>query len=209
MKTLVLGIALCLTAMAQDFHGVSIGGTTEAPTLENIGGKPVMAYTVKRHTTSGMSRTTTVPDVHFLVRGAPLSGPLGLFIGVHKGYVDHVTGKLMDEGDVTKWELVAVLFADGSFYGPSAYFNELSGIFYNFRSFARDLQLAGPTSWAATLNRTGTMIESLPKSGPISVNVNLMQAQEELSKAFLGLPAGELATAVQRVAALPDVVEGK
>jgi len=100
-----------------------------------------------------------------------------------------------------------VLFADGRHYGD--FFEKLEGLFYNFRSFARDLQYRQPAERRATLERTSKLIESLQSVAPASRDFQSMQDQEELAKTFLFLPESDLEAAINRVASLPDVVKGK
>lgn len=47
--------ALTCMAMAQDFNGVSLGGTTLQPILINNSGQAVIGYVIRRDTTTGVS----------------------------------------------------------------------------------------------------------------------------------------------------------
>jgi hypothetical protein len=193
MKLLFLACIMALTMNAQTFNGVSIGGTVEAPTLVNQSGKAVMAYVVQRFDTNNVNTVTTVPHVYDLIRGLPVQGPLGMIFGMRRGIVDHNTGKMVEEGDVIRWELKAVVFADGTHYGTN--FTQLSQMFSNFRSFARSLQDRGPTTWRATFNG---MNRTIPRND-----------QEGIVYALSGLPESEWEEAITRVASLPDIVKGK
>jgi hypothetical protein len=196
-------IALSCVAMAQNFNGVSIGGTLDVPTLVNQSNpkRGVMAYVVQRFDTNNINRVSTVPDVPSLVRGQGISnGMLGIWTRFTKGYVNPVTGRQIMEGDVTAWVLKAVLFSDGTYYGDPNEFARLKQMFANFRSFARALAEAGPTKWDAMIQQA--------IGGPFDLaDRNLMKDRVGLAENLKELGSG-MGAGIARVAELPDVVRG-
>jgi hypothetical protein len=68
---------------AQDFHGLSIGGTVQAPTIVNHSDKPIIGYAVQRVTTTGLNALVSVVNFHSLAVGKAIQPgeehPLGRF----------------------------------------------------------------------------------------------------------------------------------
>jgi hypothetical protein len=183
------------------FHGLSIGGTPEAPTIVNNSSAPVIAYVVQRFTTTGVNPTFIVQDFYSLVRGLPI-GPLGIFIGLRKGVIDRATGKITAEGNPIRYELKAVLFSDGTHFGSD--FDAISRIFYNVRNFAREMQYTLTGDRRTTLERESRAVQSI-RSGPVSVGFPTLKDRSEMATALLDLPESEWEVAIARVASLPNV----
>lgn len=192
---------------AQTINGVTISGSADNPMLVNHSGKGVMAYVVRRVGTN-WNRVITVPDLPALMRGQSIpDGPLGFFTGIVRSHMNHATGQMVEEGDATRWELVGVLLADGKYSGDPSEFDAIAKMFYNFRSFARSVQYAAPENRKAVLLGT-KKLQSIPEVG-LSIDPALAEHQSNLARNLLDLPPSELGSAIDRLAALPDVTRGE
>ena len=121
-------------AMAQDFHGVTVSGAGGGYTIVNHSPKPVMGYAIQRNTTAGPGSVSSVVDLGSWAAGKPIEPgeerPLERFNVV----------RVSDEGETIGYELKAVLFADGTFFGPESIFQNFSDTMSTVRSLARDVQ---------------------------------------------------------------------
>jgi hypothetical protein len=125
MKTLVLGIALCLAAMAQDFHGVSITGTT-TPTITNNSDQPLLGLVRQALDSNGVNTVTHDMNYNRILSGTLLqpgeSTTYSMF-GTIRQRIKRMdsTGKIsmVSPGDILGHKILAVLFADGTFYSQA------------------------------------------------------------------------------------------
>jgi hypothetical protein len=149
MKTLLIACIMAAAMNAQDFHGVSIGGT-DAATITNNSAKPLMGWVMERITTTGCNPLFHDVDYGALTKGTSLQPGQSVtrqMIGVHtfrcrvKGSTG--TASVVNEGDVVSWQILAVLFTDGTFYGPDDLFQKMSSDITGVRSMARDMQYLG------------------------------------------------------------------
>ena len=204
MKLLVCFLALSYVAMAQNLNGVSLGGTTDWPTIANGSSphKDLMAYVVQKLDTNHINRVNTMIDLPALLAGKSIQdGQLGLWVGVTHQTVNHITGQMILEGDVTGWVLKGVLFTDGTFYGESSEFTRIQKVFAEMRSFGQALQAADPALWPIMLNKA--------MSGPFNTtDRDKMNIDGNLAENLLALKTG-MKLPIDRLAALPNVVKGQ
>lgn len=201
-KTLFAFAVLACAGMAQTFNGVSLGGSTDWPTISNASSphKDLMAYVVQKLDTNQINRIHTLINLPDLLAGKPIKdGQLGLWVGVTKSSVNPKTGQLITEGDVTGWVLKGVLFTDGTFYGDPNEFTRLQKVFGEMKAFGQTLQAANPTQWSAMLNKALT--------GPFA-DMNKAQIDAQIAQNLLALTTG-MKLPIDRLAALPDVVKGQ
>jgi hypothetical protein len=141
---------------AQDFHGISIGGTLQAPTIVNHADKAVYAYVlvISKDTTrtdynTGEQVPYTLTYVVFssdriILRGGIKPGeelPVGFMIlGVEYSHLDPVTKQFIPAGNTTGYKLTGVLFSDGTFYGNDVELQRLTGAVALYRNYARKMQ---------------------------------------------------------------------
>lgn len=203
-RTLLLFAVLSCAAMAQTFNGVSLGGSTDWPTISNQSSphKDLMAYVVQKLDSNHINRINTMIDLPALLAGKSIQdGQLGLWVGVTRNSVDHTTGKMIEEGDVIGWVLKGVLFVDGTFYGDPNEFTRLQKVFAEMARFGKALQAASPTQWPAMLGKA--------INGPFaSEDQNNIQIDGNIANNLLALQTG-MKLPIDRLAALPAVVKGQ
>jgi hypothetical protein len=204
LKMLTLACIMAGAMNAQDFHGVSIGGTAESPTLVNNSGALVMAYSVRRVTSNNLNRVFDVADIASLVRGEPVQGALGLYTGLQQHRVNHTTGQMVAEGDAVRWELKGVMFSDGRYYGNDVSFKVFQKLFTNLRAYAQQLQQT--SDQRASLEKAFNF-----KLIGLMARVDAQQStdRQALARNLLSLTEAEWPAAIGRVSALPDVVKGE
>jgi hypothetical protein len=155
--------ALSCMAMAQDFHGVTVSGTGNGYTIVNHSTKPVIGYAMQGHTATGPKsvfgyvHTTTgrrpIPgrvDFDSVAWGKPMQPGEERHVAMLSGFslarpvrVGTATawGEIpADKDQSLSYELTAVLFADGTFYGPDDVLADFSKQIDTARSMARDTQ---------------------------------------------------------------------
>jgi hypothetical protein len=154
-------------AMAQDFHGVTVSGTGGGYTIVNHSTKPILGYAMQGHTATGLRSVfgyvntgaglKPIPGrVEFgsVAVGKPMqpgeertavmfnafSARRPVRVGTAPPTFEKVPSK---EEEILSYELTAVLFADGTFYGPDDILADFSKQIDIARTMAREIQNLG------------------------------------------------------------------
>ena len=210
---------IALTMSAQPFNGVTIGGSVNRPTILNQSDKPVIGYAVQRITTTGINPVSAMLNLNSLATGKPMQPGeerwLGLFSGFRSNRLQPGVGSTSgDEGEPVSYELKAVLFADGTFFGPEEVFLDFSGIISTMRSLARDTQYAAQDKyWLLEQDKQAmpqAILDALRKGAHASQEFQELDLRMQMSNVLLGIRDrkgdDEVDAALGRIAALPDVV---
>jgi hypothetical protein len=224
MKHLLLFFALSLCAAAQttaamnaqDFHGVSIAGTLNSPTIKNASeNQSVIGYTIIRHTDNGIDVPWLVMDVSWIAKGNPI-GPgsersmLGMGIGFKMEYLGP-DKTWQREGEPTSYELTGVLFSDGTFSGTDVAWAGMSAHYAKVRSVARDIQ-ATEDKYAAMAN-TPRMTARSAITSMANGDAESLNSRKAMSNILLKIRADkgepESDRGLSRLASLPDMVRGE
>jgi hypothetical protein len=124
MKVLIFIAFLFAGVASGQISNVSIGADPLRPTLVNHSGKPIIGYQVQRITSNGVNSTFFIVDIDSIATGeliqpeeersiGPFSGtPIAIALTSPESRGGH-------EGEPVGYKLMAVLFADGTVYGPS------------------------------------------------------------------------------------------
>jgi len=207
---------MAIAMNAQDFHGVSIGGTVEAPTIVNSSDKPAIGYAVERITSNGINHLFTRISLENIALGTQLmpgtERPIAqTILGITKSVIDHTTGKFTDEGTPLSYELRAVLFADGTYVGMDSLFDEFSGIVSRIRSLARDIQYLAD-KYAVLEQERGSYDAWVKSPHKASVDVAMLRDRSDMAVVLLGIKyfygEGGADVALAWIAALPEVTKG-
>jgi hypothetical protein len=105
-------------------NGVRIGGNALQPSIINQSDKPIIGYAVQRIADSAYNPVVSFVDFYGLAVGKGIQPgeehPLGRF------NVIRIASRGQAEGTLLGYDLKAVLFADGRFYGPDPIFLDFS-----------------------------------------------------------------------------------
>jgi hypothetical protein len=210
-------------AMAQEFHGVTVSGTGKGYAITNHSTKPVMGWAIQSRTANGGLRPISGRvDFGSWAAGKPMQPGEERHAAMLRGFS---SSRLVRVGTTTAWEevttnkeeilsyeLTAVLFADGTFYGPDDVFQDFSGQVDTVRSQARDAlyaqdkydilsqQRMSPRDMVNAMRNPNTDIQALvQRSGVAQIILSIRDAKGE----------SEAAAAIGRLAALPDVQRGE
>jgi hypothetical protein len=119
---------------AQTFNGVRVGGNSLRPSIVNRSDKPLIGYVGQRIGDSGYGPVASVVDFDSLAVGKAIQPgeehPLDQF------NVIRIASSGQAEGALLRYDLNAVLFADGEFYGPDEIFQDFSERISTVRSLA-------------------------------------------------------------------------
>jgi hypothetical protein len=190
--------------MAEDFHGITIiDDSLNGPMIANNSSQAVIGYAVKRNTT-GTSPTLAVVDLASLASGTTIQPGAKRQLGIS-------ALRLSSEGEMLSHTLQAVLFADGTFYGPGSIFQDFSSRIYTVRSLARDAQYAQDKYDILAQHKAA--LEGVRTSRQAaSVDCRAMELRSIMATNLLSIRNAngeqECEAAIARIAALPDVVKG-
>lgn len=126
-----------------------------------------------------------------------------------------------EEEETFSYELMAVLFADGTLYGPDSILLEFSSIISIARSLARDTQNAAQDKYRLLEQDKQTMpralLGALRNGAPVrpgtSQDLQKVELRMQMSNVLLWIRDSkgdeEVDAALARIAALPDIVKGE
>jgi hypothetical protein len=191
---------------AQDFHGVSIGGTVDAPTIVNNSDRPAIGYAVERITDSGYGPVVTVVDFPSLAVGNAIQPgkeqPLARF------NVIRIASRGQTKSTTLGYELRAVLFADGTFYGPDSIFLDFSERISAVRRLALGVQ-HDPNKYRTLAKHLLSPLEILRRLRTATLDRRSLEPYSTVASTILDIRnrqgEQEAEASLQRLAALPEV----
>jgi hypothetical protein len=217
---------------AQDFHGVTVHGAGGRYTIVNHSAKPVLGYAIQGHTTTGLS--SVFGYVHITTGLRPISGHVdfGSWAAakpMQPGEERHVamlrgfsSARLVRVGTATAWEeetadkeeilsyeLTAVLFADGTFYGPDDVLADFSKQIDTARSMARDTQYLEDKYTALEQDEFSKALRRVNASTDIQALLHRANVAFAILRIRDAMGESEAEAALARIAALPDVTKGE
>ena len=223
---------MALAMSAQDFHGVTVSGSSGRYTIVNHSTKPVLGYAMQGHTTTGPK--PVFGYVHTTTGLRPIAG--------HVDFGSWAAGKPMQPGDerhlamlsgfssakpvrvgtATAWEeitadkeeilsyeLTAVLFADGTFYGTDDVFADFSKQIDTARSLARDTRNLEDKYTALEQDEFLKAMRRVNASTDIQALLHRANVAFAILRIRDAQGESEAEAALGRLAALPDVTRGE
>ena len=221
-------ILLCILAgdmSAQAFNGVTLRRVANRFTITNQSTKPILGYTLERNTR--ISPTQSVVDIGSLAIGKLLQPgeerTFYMFGGLRSvtSSGKSVSPSGNEEEEAFNYELMAVLFADGTFYGSDSILLEFSSMISIARSLALDMQYAAQDKYLLLEQdkQAGPrlILDALRKGPPVrpgtSQDLQKAELRMQMSNALLWIRDSkgyeEVEAALARIAALPDIVKGE
>jgi hypothetical protein len=188
---------------AQTFDGVQVGGTVERPSIINRSGKPIIGYAVQRITDSGYNPVVSVVGFYTLSVGKAIQPgeehPLGPF--------NVVRTASQTPGTPLGYELRAVLFADGRFYGPDSIFLDFSERISTARGVALGVQ-HDPNKYQTLAQHVLSPEEVLQRMRTATLDMGA-ELDSNIASMILDIRSKqgeqEADAAIGRLAALPEV----
>jgi hypothetical protein len=139
-----------------EFNGVTLDGVPYRPIIINQSDKPILGYALQHHRTIGISPVQVVVDIARLTMGELIQP------GEERALFYTATGTGEEiQMQITGYELKAVLFADGTFYGPDSILSEFSSKISIARSLALEMQNAGHDKYQVLEHNRQTMTRLL------------------------------------------------
>jgi hypothetical protein len=223
---------MALAMSAQDFHGVTVSGAGGRYTIVNHSTKPVLGYAMQGHTAAGPK--PVFGYVHTTTGLRPISGRVdfGSWAAgkpMQPGEERHVamisgfsSARLVRVGTATAWEempadkeetlsyeLTAVLFADGTFYGPDDVLADFSKQIDTARDFARDTQNLEDKYTALKQHEFMNAMRRVNASTDIQALLHRSNVANAILRIRDAQGEAEAEAALARLAALPDVTKGE
>jgi hypothetical protein len=225
-------LMLCILAGAmgaQYFHGVTVSGTGDQYTIVNRSLKPLIGYAIQGHTATGPKpvfgyvHTTTGRrpisgrvDFGSVAAGKPMQPGEERIAVIVNGFT---SARLVRVGTGTAWEeitadteetlsyeLTAVLFADGTFYGPDDILADFSKQIDTARSMARDTQYLEDKYTALKQHEFLKAMLSVNARTDIQALLHRANVAHAILRIRDAMGESEAETALRRLAALPDVL---
>jgi hypothetical protein len=223
---------MALTMSEQDFCGVTVSGAGGRYTIVNHSTKPVLGYAMQGHTAAGPKpvfgfvHTTTglrpIPGhVNFgswatgklmqpgeerhvaMISGFSSSRPVR--VGTTTTWEEITT----DKEEILSYELTAVLFADGTFYGPDDILADFSKQIDTARKMARDTQYLEDKYTALKQHEFLRAMRSVNASTDIQALLHRSNVVNAILRIRDTQGEAEAEAALARIAALPDVTKGE
>jgi hypothetical protein len=211
---------MALTMSAQPtFNGVTLGGAAGSPTIINRSDKPVLGYALQRHPITSYNPVLMVVDLGSLATGKLIQPGEGRTLWPFNIRSVSLSGN--EEEETISYELKAVLFADGTFYGPDSIFLDFSYRVTTARSLALNMQYSGQDKYRLLEQEKQAMpralLDALRRGAPVrpetSQDFQNLEVRMQMSNLLLGIrdSKGDEAVdaALGRIAALPDVQRGE
>ena len=192
MKMFMLILALSPSLMAQNFNGVSIGGTPQEPTIVNHSWKAIMGYALNPN---NGARIKVIFDDSWIANNELIApgeerSALGLAGSFHRGSLAEA-----------RYTLFAVLFADGTVIGTEAVLRDFSNKIALSRSIARDMQYQQDKYTVMAADRK-ELFQGNRLNHRMLMSHTLLTIKETSGEA-------EAEAAISRLASIPDVTVEK
>lgn len=198
---------MALNMSAQDFHGVTVSGTGNRYKIVNYSTKPLVCYAIQ-------SRTDRI-DLGSWAAGKPLQPGEAQSIAMFSRPVSTAgtvhTVPANNEKPIGS-ELRAVLFSDGTFYGPDDVFADFSRQINTARNFARDIQNLEDKRSALKQHEFMQAIRQIngsEASTDVEALVNRADVAFEILRIWNTKGEQDAEAALARIAGLPDVTKGE
>jgi hypothetical protein len=219
--------------MAQDFHGVTVTGTGDSHTIVNHSTKPLIGYAIQGHTTTGPKPVfgyvhtpaglkpifgrvdfdsvawgkTLQPgeERHAVMLLSGFSSARPVRVGTAIAWEEETAHK----EETLSYELTAVLFADGTFYGPDDILADFNKQIDTARSMARDTQNLEDKYTALKQHEFLKAMRSVNASTDIQALLHRADVAYSILRIRDANGESEAEAALGRLAALPDVQRGE
>jgi hypothetical protein len=190
---------------AQTFNGVRVGGTGSRFTIINESDKPIIGYALQRIADSGYDPVVSVVDFHSLAVGKAIQPgeehPLARF------NVIRIASRGQTKSTTLGYELKAVLFADGTFYGPDSIFLDFSERISAVRRLALGVQY-DPNKYRTLAKHVLSPLEILRRIRT-ALDMRSLETYSTVASTILDIRnrqgEQEAEATLQRLAALPEV----
>ena len=195
---------------AQTFDGVGVGGTVERPSIINQSDKPIIGYCVQRITDDGVNPVSSVVLFHWVAAGKAIQPgqeqPFGLLAPFRPCGLG---GNERTESTTLRYELKAVLFADGEFQGDDEIFNDFSRRISAVKNLAIDAQYDQNKHQTLAQYNVAALLKGLRNA---SQDINMLEAKMTAAGIILKIRdkkgEQEAEAAIGRLAALPEITKG-
>jgi hypothetical protein len=195
---------------AHTLNGVRVGGTPDRPSLINQSDKPIIGYAVQRVTDIGVNPVLSVVLFGWVAAGKAIQPGEEQTLGLVAFHSRGLDGTERPKSTTLRYDLKAVLFADGEFQGDNdEAFQDFSQKVSTVRTLALDAQYDQNKYQTLAQYNIAALLEGLRNASP---DVFAIEAKTAAATIILEIhdQNGEQEgnAAIERLAALPGITKG-